>query len=87
VAGSFQGTLATPAPLTASNYDVVVIKLDSGGDFIWAKSFGGANTQDPSAVGSDGAANVYVTGRALGGMDFGNGWQNGTGMFVAKLAP
>lgn len=48
----------------AGSHDMVVLKLDSGGKYVWAKSFGhmGSNVDNPFALAVDGAGNVYWGG-------------------------
>lgn len=69
VVGSFPGTMdadpdaAIEFPLTSQeDYDVFVVKLDSSGDFSWARSYGGTGYEKAQDVGVDGAGNVYFIG-------------------------
>ncbi len=49
--------------ISAGNNDAFVWKLNSAGNFLWAKSMGGAFDDDISAIELDAAnTNVYVTG-------------------------
>ena len=51
------------ATLTSAGLDDVFIsKLDSSGNFVWAKSLGGANGDYGSSIATDVAGNVYTTG-------------------------
>jgi hypothetical protein len=79
VSGRFVGTVDfDPGPgtfnLTAVGIgDPFVAKLDSGGNFVWAKQFAASNTSgggDANAVAVDGAGNVYSTGTFFGTVDF-----------------
>ncbi len=69
--------------------DVFVSKLDSDGNFIWAKNMGGTEDDEVNAIAVDSNGNVYTTGRFYGPADFdpGAGVFNltGLGSFVSKL--
>jgi hypothetical protein len=80
-AGYFKGTADfDPGPGTANlitvstpsvfNYDVFVSKLDSSGNFIWAKSFGGSLLDYNNAIAVDSSGNIYTTGFFRGTADF-----------------
>lgn len=58
--------------LTAGSEDVFISKLDSSGNFIWAKRFGGASTYGNwgSYINVDAHQNVYTTGYFDGTADF-----------------
>lgn len=48
--------------------DAYVAKLDSSGNVVWAKNFGGAGiTMNGRSVGVDGSGNVFVAGNFSGG--------------------
>ncbi len=97
--GSFGGTADfDPGPGTfnltsAGSVDVFVSKLDSDGDFVWARSMGGGVSDVPQGIAVDGDGNVYTTGRFDGTADFdpGAGTFNlasaggGASFFVRKL--
>jgi hypothetical protein len=58
-------------PLTsAGGTDIFVQKLDASGNFVWAKSFGGANADEARAINVDASGNVYTTGHFQGTGDF-----------------
>ena len=42
--------------------DVFVSKLDSSGNYVWAKSFGGPEQDQGYGVAVDSSSNVYITG-------------------------
>ena len=50
--------------------DTFISKLDSTGNFVWAKSFGGTGTDRPYAIHVDLAKNVYTTGQFQNTVDF-----------------
>ena len=65
--GTFRSTVdfdpgAGVSNLTAVQPDVFVSKLDSSGNFVWAKSFGGTSTDNGNAIAIDASGNVYTTG-------------------------
>jgi len=57
--------------LSAVKYaDVFVLKLDSSGNFIWAKSMGGEYAEFVSSINIDELGNVYTTGSFMDTVDF-----------------
>lgn len=77
VVGSFNGTVdfdpgaGVTNLVSAGNSDCYMWKLNSAGNFVWAKSMGGAAADWASAVTLDPAeANLYVTGTFTGTADF-----------------
>jgi len=79
--------------LTSSGgLDIFVVKLDPNGNFIWAKSMGGPEYEETSAIGTDASGNIYLNGYFFGEMNFDPGqsdfsltpagWSDG---FVTKL--
>jgi hypothetical protein len=74
--GRFQGTVdfdpgAGTFNLTSVFWeDIIVSKLDSAGNFVWAKSMGGTGTDHGRGIAVDIAGNVYTTGRFQGTADF-----------------
>lgn len=68
VAGSFGGEInpgSGSEPLVARSVDqpdVFVIRLDSSGQWIWARSFGGKGFDSVTQVLTDPQGNVYLTG-------------------------
>ena len=46
----------------AGSYDAFVNKLDSNGNFVWAKGMGGEGSEVSRGIALDDAANVYTTG-------------------------
>jgi gliding motility-associated-like protein len=98
-AGYFQGTVdfhpgSGTANLTASNTDTYVVKLDTDGNFIWARSVGNSGGDYGRAIAVDAAQNVYVMGEFQNTVDFdpgpGNAFLSETGpnggdIFILKL--
>lgn len=62
--GSFDNslTLGPSTIVSKGGLDGFLAKLDTGGNFLWAKSFGGSTWDQVLAVSSDYAGNVYSTG-------------------------
>ena len=56
--------------------DGFIQKMDSDGNFIWAKSFGGGNYDALAAVVSDPSGDLYYTGNFSGTVDFDPGQGN-----------
>ena len=88
--GFFQGTVDfDPGPDTfnltsAGGLDVFVSKLDSAGNFVWARSMGGAGTDVAHDVAVDSDGNVYTVGNFRGPADFDPGEGN---FFLVGSAP
>ncbi|MCT4582972.1 MAG: SBBP repeat-containing protein [Flavobacteriales bacterium] len=80
---------------TSNNRDIFVHKLDSSGNFLWAKTFGSAPINDVGeSVVVDASGNIYATGNFQGTVDFDSGsgtfnlTSNGSrDAFVLKLDP
>ncbi|QDK80150.1 hypothetical protein EXU85_16685 [Spirosoma sp. KCTC 42546] len=96
--GSFNGTADfDPGPgvvnlTSAGGSDIFVSKLDTDGNFVWAKRMGGSDVDAGTSVAVDGSDNVYTTGSFNGTADFdpGPGVVNLTStgesnVFVSKL--
>jgi hypothetical protein len=96
--GYFNGTAdfdpgAGTYNLTAAGQgDIFVSKLDSSGNFVWAKQMGGASDDGGNCIGVDASGNVYTTGLFRGTADFdpGAGTFNlisvgGSDIFISKL--
>lgn len=72
--------------------DVFIVKLNTDGDFIWAKAFLGPESDSGSGIAIDAEGNVYTTGRFAGTTDFDPGEESfelssgsGSAVFVSKL--
>jgi hypothetical protein len=96
--GAFNGTADfDPGPGTsnltsAGNADIFVSKLDSNGNFVWARALGGTSFEQGQGIAVDLAGNVFTTGRFSVTVDFdpGAGTANLTSAgsndsFVSKL--
>ncbi|HMJ70309.1 MAG TPA: FG-GAP-like repeat-containing protein [Cyclobacteriaceae bacterium] len=76
-AGAFSGTVDFDPnggifniPAVAPANDVFISKLDNTGAFVWAKSFGNANTFEVQDMVIDASNDVYFTGKFNGTADF-----------------
>jgi len=76
----------------AGGVDIFVSKLDSNGDFVWAKSLGGGDYDEGYGIALDSSGNIYTTGYFRNTADFdpGTGTHNLTSagyddIFVSKL--
>ena len=100
VTGTFSATVDfDPGPavvnLVANGLeDMFILKLDAGGNFIWAKPIGGASSDACYKAVTDDAGNIYATGyfRSTADFDPGPAVYNltaaaGTAIFVLKLDP
>ncbi len=73
--------------------DVFVQKLDTNGNFIWAKSFGGSMPDNAQSINIDPLSGLYLTGYYTGTVDFDPGvginnltsFNNGVDIFIEKL--
>ncbi len=97
--GHFDGTVDfDPGPgvvnLTSTGAaDVFITKLNSAGNLVWVKSFGGvpANNDVGSSITTDASGNVYTTGYFYGTVDFDPGASTFTltsvayDIFISKL--
>ena len=76
VTGSFSGTADfDPGPgttdlVSGGGTDVFASKLDSSGDFVWARHWGDTGDDEGRGVALDGSGNVHVTGFFQGTVDF-----------------
>jgi len=80
---------------SAGSSDIFISKLDSLGNFVWAKSMDGSSTEEGNSIAVDALGNIYTTGNYIGTVDFdpGPGVFNLTSaagtydIFVSKLDP
>ncbi|NUM54427.1 MAG: SBBP repeat-containing protein [Candidatus Hydrogenedentes bacterium] len=95
VAGTFEESIdcaGSATLISAGEWDVFVCKLDSSGNLMWAKSFGGLSWEHVLNVAVDQEGNIYTTGSFFdtGDFDPGPGVENlvsrgGVDVFVSKL--
>lgn len=98
--GTFYGTADfDPGPgiailTTDGGTDVFVCKLDSAGNFVWVRGFGGSGNDEPFGLAADASGSVYATGTFTGSADFNPGPGTSlltsaglTDVFVSKLSP
>ena len=52
------------------DFDVFISKMDSLGNYLWAKQIGGSSFEDCKAISVDARGNVYATGYFSGTADF-----------------
>ena len=96
--GYFEGSvdfdpgIGTNLLTSAGLIDIFVLKLDTSGNFQWAKSMGGNSNDAGCSIALDGSGNVYTTGYFLATADFdpGPGTTNITSagltdIFISKL--
>ena len=97
--GNFRNTIdCDPGPgtydLTSSgNKDAFISKLDSSGNFVWAKSIGGSNSDYGNVIKIDDAGNIFIFGTFGGTVDFDPGpgvfnlsYSSGN-VYILKLNP
>lgn len=62
------GTGTTNLP--TSFFDAFISKMDASGNLVWAKTFGGTNSDVGNGISTDNNGNVYVTGQFYNSGDF-----------------
>ncbi|WP_437571041.1 hypothetical protein [Sorangium sp. So ce542] len=90
IVGYFSSTLTFGGEVLSSSggYDIFVGKLDSAGNPLWGKRFGGPGDQFSNGVAIDGDNNLVITGSFAGATNFGGASLSSTGdsdLFIAKL--
>lgn len=81
-----------------ANADVFIQKLNSVGEFLWVKSFGGQDFDSGNSIDVDQTGNIYSVGRFSGQVDFDPGFgsnllssngqnPNSPDCFIEKLNP
>ena len=96
--GYFQGRVdfdpgAGKATLSsAGDRDIFIQKLDSEGNYLWARAMGGANIDKGRGIAVDTSDNVYITGSFVGTVDLHPGRRvanltskNSHGVFITKF--
>ncbi len=69
----FDPGLATFNLTSTGSKDAFISKLDSSGNFLWAKKIGGTGADSSRAISVDNNGNIYVTGVFSGTADFNPG--------------
>lgn len=90
VTGYFQDivTFGTTSLISSGSSDIFIAKLDSSGNYLWAKRAGGIDFDSGIAIAIDSSGNSYVTGSFTGSATFGTLTLTGSGVediFIAKL--
>ena len=88
ITGFFEGsaTFGSTTLTSKGDYDIFVAKLTSAGNFVWAKSAGGADSDMGQGIASLGAAGVIVAGTLQSSTaTFGSKSTSSKGSFVARL--
>jgi hypothetical protein len=76
VTGEFSGTVdfnpgaGTYNQISAGSSDIFILKLNTSGNFVFAKQMGGADYEDGYAITTDNSGNIYVSGFFSGTGDF-----------------
>jgi hypothetical protein len=92
VAAAFPGsaTFGNISLTSVGSSDIALIKLASGdGTVLWAKRYGGANTDTPNGAAVDRAGDVFLTGTFGAAPDLGGGLRTAAGgndLFLAKYS-
>ena len=77
-------------PIGSGGGNMFLLKLDAGGNYVWAKAFFSSSTElRPNRIALDAAGNVFLGGGSIGTIDFGGGpltHQDGIGVYDAFLA-
>ena len=85
----FGNTTLTSGSIDDTYYsDIFVAKLDSSGNWLWAKQAGGSDADQGWSIAIDSSGNSYVTGFFTGTGSFGSTTLNSNGsndIFVSKL--
>ncbi|RAU81440.1 Ig-like domain-containing protein, partial [Pontibacter arcticus] len=90
VTGDFEGKSTINGTVLNSSglNDIFVTKLNSYGDFVWAKSAGGLESENTRSLVLDKLGNIYIVGQFKGNATFGNSTLTSNGLedvFVSKL--
>ena len=74
-------------------FDIFLCKFDSGGNFQWARTWGGPYSEFGDSIAVDGNGNAWVTGRYVGAVDFnpaaemGIHYADGKDAFLVRYSP
>ncbi len=81
-------TFGSATLASSGSYDIFVAKLDSSGNWLWAKNAGGTDYDCGNSIAVDASGNIYVTGGFEGTATFGSTTLTSNGdsdIFIAKL--
>ncbi|MBK8205313.1 MAG: choice-of-anchor D domain-containing protein [Planctomycetes bacterium] len=84
--GAGVATLTVTFPGGGGAPDPFVLKLDSGGSYLWARSFGGASNDEGRCIATDSAGNVYSTGLYYNYVGIPNDFDPGPGTLTLPAA-
>ncbi|WP_375338635.1 SBBP repeat-containing protein [[Phormidium] sp. ETS-05] len=72
VTGTFTGTIVAGANTltSAGGNDIFITKLDTNGNYVWAKNIGASSGSFGSGITVDSSGNTYITGSFSGTADF-----------------
>jgi hypothetical protein len=89
-AGYFSGSIYVGDALYNSEgaWDILLTKIDKNGNWVWGRKIGGTGNEYASAITTDGADNIVVTGSFQGVLRIGDKRLESSGsvdVFVAKL--
>lgn len=90
VTGYFAGDMTVGSDTFSGPNDVIILKYDSSGRYIWGRSYGSWSTDRGFGVGVDPSGNILVSGHFYGDVDFGGIRKQGPGggdAFVLKMTP
>ena len=92
ITGKFYGnsTFGESTLSSKGSKDIFVVKMDSEGKVVWARSFGGTKGDEGFGIAVDKGGNSYITGYFWGIADFGGKSLSSKGtadVFVMKLDP
>lgn len=59
---TFGSTMLTNGDTTGTMFDIFIVKYDSIGNVLWAKSAGGTSSDQSNSIAIDDSGNVFVTG-------------------------
>jgi arginine repressor len=63
---NFDSTIFNNSDSTGIDYNIFILKLDSGGNQIWVKKTGGVSSDIANSINHDNLGNIYVTGNFNG---------------------
>ena len=85
---SDSATFGSTTLTSSGGADIFVAKLDSSGNWLWAKNAGGTDYDCGNSIAVDASGNIYVTGGFEGTATFGSTTLTSNGdsdIFIAKL--